>query len=279
MPTNEDSTEEPRQERLIDAIPTEKSAIKRALDATIPLPQCDDGLEIRHRKEIARDQQKKDRERQIKRYQPAIMAYLGAYLKDSDATSAVWDRLVEKWLEGKLGSYDKSRSFRKYIKTVLRHEVYAYWREIGKQAAQPVVSMDPEFEHSDPLQTTASEAFNRKVRDDIIQGALDSVRDTDSLYHQTLKVLMSAVASGEKSPSSRELAAILTERGKATISEDNARQIKKRAREMFSRLVVKKVGTLIDSDDLSKIEQALRDWNLIAYCEKALRKMRGADAE
>lgn len=88
---------------------------------------------------------------------------------------------------------------------------------------------------------------------------------------------MTAVASEKKTPKSKELAAILSELSGKKISEDNARTIKKRGRQMYSRKIIEQVGLFIESSDLSKIEQALRDWKLIAYCEKALKEMRGDD--
>lgn len=278
MSASDSSRTESVQERRLDRIATEKSAIKRALGEPIAPPEVDDDSEVRREKEEARTRQRSDRERQIKRYQVASMAYLGAMLRNTDAVTAVWERIVDKWLEGKLSSYDESRSFRTYLKTVLRNEVFAYGREQSNEAANGPMRMESGYDQPDALEATASEAFDRKLQDTIIERALESVRKEDTLYYETLKLMMNAVASERKTPKSKELAAFLSGVGGTTISEDNARQIKKRARQMFSRKIIEQMGLFVESQSLSKIEKALRDWNLLAYCEKALRDMRGDDS-
>lgn len=104
-----------------------------------------------------------DRERQIKRYQVACKVYLGAMLRNPEAVSTVWERNIVKWMEGKLSGYDESGSFRVYLKTVLRHEVFAYGREQKRDAKHGPVRMDSAYDHPDALEATASEAFDRGI--------------------------------------------------------------------------------------------------------------------
>lgn len=275
MPTNENTTSESRQERILDRIVTEKSAVRRAVCRPEPLPAIDDNPEIRQAKEKARRQQMDDRERQIKRYQVACMAYIGAMLRKSEAVTTVWEHIVDKWLEGKLSGWDESQPFKIYLKTVLRHEVFAYGREQKREAEHGPVRLDSGYDHADTLEATASEAFDRGVQDTVIERALEAIRREDTLYYETLKLLTGAVASERKAPKSKEIAAFLSTIDGKKISEENARQIKKRAKEAFARKIIEEVGLFIGNSDLEKIEAALRDWNLIAYCEKELGKMRG----
>ena len=279
MTNSEDSKTQSGHERRLDRIVTEKSAIKRALGEPVAPPTEDDDPKTRREKEVARAQQRLDRERQIKRYQVASMAYIGAMLRNPDAVSTVWERIVDKWLEGKLSNYDVSLSFRAYLKTVLRHEVFAFSREQKYEAEKGPTRMDSGYDVPDGLEATASEAFDQKLQDTILERALEAVRQEDTQYYETLKLLMNAAASEDKAPKSKDLAAFLSEVGKTNISEDNARRIKSRARHMYSRKIIEQIGLFIESTDLSKIETAARDWNLIAYCEKVLREMRGDNSE
>lgn len=273
--TSSNSRETPsRQQSHFDRIPTEKSAVKRAVDKPVSPPSLEDDATTQREKNEARDRQRLDRERQIKRYQVASMAYIGAMLRDPNAVSVVWEQVIFKWLEGKLSGYDETKSFRNYLKTVLRNEVFAYGRGQKREREVGPRRMDSTYDQPDALEATASIAFDRKLQDTVVDRALLAVQQEDTLYHETLRILMQAVASEQKSPKSRQLAAMLSEIGGTTVSEDNARQIKKRARQMFSRKIIDQVGEFINSSNLEKIEKALRDWNLIAYCEKALSEMK-----
>ena len=278
------SVEESSQYSRLENIPT-KANIGDGLSKPIPAPTDDFDPEARKKIEEARAKQRSIREQAIKRYQVACMAYIGAMLHRSEAVTIVWERVVDKWLEGKLSGYNrvskegKTQSFRVYLKAVLRHEVFAYGREQKREAEHGPMRMDSKYDHADALETTASEAFDRGIQDTVIDRALDAVRQENTLYYETLKVLMNAVASELKAPKSKELAEFLTKlSGKKNsvekISVDNARTIKKRARLMFSRKIIEQVQLFIDDKDLSRVESALRDWNLIAYCEKALNEMR-----
>lgn len=272
-----ENQEIPPEERVIDRIATEKSGLKRSLKSPEKPPNEDDDIELRMQLEEARARQRMDRERQIKRYQVASMAYLGAYLRNPVAVSEVWERVVDKWLAGQLSSYDENRSFRKYLKTVLRNEVNGYWTRQGKKAECGERQLDSGFDREDSQETTASNAFDVKLRDVVLEHALEAVRNEDTHYFDVLKLLMDAVASEQSTPSSKDIAEALSERRGTRISEDNARQTKKRARELYSIKIIQQVRALIGSDDLEKVERSLRDLGLIVYCEKSLRKLKGDD--
>ncbi len=263
------------EERVIDQIPTEKSALKRSIGKPVAPPGALDDAESRRKKDALRANQRRDRERQIKRYQVASMAYLGAYLRDSNAVSEVWEAVVEKWLSGALNGYDESRSFRTYLKTVLRNSVYVYWANQAKSRENATLQLDSNFDPAGPQETTASNAFDRELGQNLIRRAVESLRADDTLYFEALKPLMNAVASDQKKPTSSEVAESLSKLRGSTISADNARQITKRAREVLARKIIEQVGQLIATDDLGEIEQSLIDLNLLPYCERSLRKMRG----
>lgn len=276
------STLESAQYSRLENIPT-KANIGDGLAKPIAAPEENLDPEARGAIEAARAQQRQIREQAIKRYQVACMAYIGAMLRKPDAVTDVWERVVDKWLEGKLSGFrpvskdGNPQSFRVYLKTVLRNEVFAYGREQKNEAQHGPIRMDSAYDPADSLEATASEAFDRGIQDTVIHRALESVRQEDTLYFETLKVLMNAVASEIKAPKSKELAEILSKLSGKKISEDNARKMKERARQLFSRKIIEQVQMFIDDKDLVKVEAALRDWNLIAYCEKALNELRKKD--
>ncbi|MEZ6055485.1 MAG: hypothetical protein R3C01_02150 [Planctomycetaceae bacterium] len=262
------------EQNRIDRIQTEKSSVKRSLARAIEIGKVANDPQVELAMKELRAEQLRDRERQIKRYQLAAMSYLGAMLRSQDAVSTVWERVVDKWLDGRLSQYDESQSFRRYLKAVLRNEVFSYGSEQKRERQQGPVPMNSEFDHADKLEVTASEAFDSKLQDSIIKRAMESVEQEDTLYSAALKSLMSAAAEGSEPPSSRELAETLSTASHTRISEENARQIKTRARQMLSRKIVEQTGLLIQSTDLDEIGIALRDLNLLSYSERALMEMK-----
>ncbi|MEY3174301.1 MAG: hypothetical protein RLZZ436_2215 [Planctomycetota bacterium] len=264
----------------LDNIPT-MSKIGEGIGKPIPAPGDELDAEARRKIEEDRAEQRAIREQAIKRYQVACMAYIGAMVRNSDAVTSVWERVVEKWMEGALSGYrrvsddGKPQLFRAYLKTVLRHEVFAYARDEAREAKRGMVNLPSEYDHVDALEVSASEAFDRGIQDTVISRSLEAIRLEDSLYFETLRLLMNAVASDSKAPRSTALSEFLSQLSGRRISEDNARTIKKRARQMFSRKIIEQVALFIEDNDLNRIEAALRDWNLLPFCETALQEMRG----
>jgi hypothetical protein len=263
----------------LDNIPT-MPLIGEGIAKPIPAPTDELDPETRKKIEQARDQQRAIREQAIKRYQVASMAYIGAMVRKRDDVSAVWERIVDKWLEGKLSSYQavsdsgEPQKFRIFLKTVLRNEVYAFSRERARDAQRGPVRLPSEYDAVDTLEATASEAFDRGIQDTIISRALEAVRVEDTLYYETLRLLMNSAASDSKSVRSKELAECLTRLSEKRISEDNARKIKERSKLMLSRKIIEQVGLFIEDNDLDRIEDALKDWDLIRYCKKTIDEMR-----
>lgn len=270
----------PQEYSRIDRIPTEND-IGEALGKPLPQGNTEADAAARAELEQARVRQRSLREHAIKRYQVACMAYIGAMVREPEAVTAVWDRIVEKWLEGKLSGFQQVsdagqvQSFRLYLKSVLRNEVFTYWRELKRELQQQVSLMDGTYEHADELNVTASQAFDHSIQDTVLCRAMECVRTEDRISHLVLDTLTKAAAAGEKAPRSRALAEMLSTAQGAACSEENARTLKKRAKQLFARKIIEQVGTFIESTELSKIEAALADWGLLPYCEKELLKKRG----
>ncbi|MEY3228081.1 MAG: hypothetical protein RLZZ536_2700 [Planctomycetota bacterium] len=251
--------------RFISRIETEPG-IENALQRSVSPPADDDDELTQQRKKIAIAQQQSERERFLKRYQLAILGYLGAFLRDQDAVDAVWDKFVDKWLDGKLGTYDPNRSFRRFLKEVLRNDVYAYWNTKRREQQRGNFRLDSAFEHEDDLDRTASEVFDCNLRDEILEQALESM-DPGSPGHQLISLLTEAAISGNPLPDTEELARIFG------ISPDAARQRLHRSRKLYADKIIEQVVQLIHSRNLEHVRETLIDLDLLKYCKKALEQL------
>lgn len=253
---------------------THKTQVRQSISAPIPKPSPDMPPELQRTMEEARQQQRKAREQEIQRYQPASTAYLSAMVKNADRAAEVWEGVIEKWLEGKLSGYDPAQSFRAYLKGVLRNAVFTHSRNRRRTVEQAMRQFDEEHEVADSLEDAASMAFDQKLKDDLMERTLSSIREDNSQQHDVIRMMMTAVASNSDPPSSRELAQVLSRQSGTSVSEEAARQIKSRARERFPRELIRQTQQMIASSDLDRLEETLADLGLLVYCEKTLRKMR-----
>lgn len=258
----------------IAEIVTEYSQIRRVLAK--PLVQPSDSATSQEREKVAavRDQQLKERERFVLRYEKAIKAFLGKKLGNLDKVEQVYAFFIQKCMEGKLSNYDPAKaSFRKYLKTVLRNSCYEYARQ--NAAEDNWVQMETGISPTDnAIDQLADQAFNQKLIETIFRRALDSIENVDHLYFITIKLITEATYRDIKPPSSSELASILSANGGRPISEENARKIKSRAKKVFAKRIILEVGELIGTDNLDELENALIDIGILQYCKKALAKMR-----
>lgn len=258
--------------KLVD-ISTEHSQIIRVLAAPLPQPLDVEDSGERERMSVERQRQLAERERFIRRYQLAIRAFLGKKLGDSRKVDEVWDLFLEKVLLGGLKTYQPGRSFRVYLKTVLRNTCYEYGRK--QKGEKAVVQMEsglgPAVDANDVL---ADQAFNLKLIETLFHRALEEIRNVDALYFTALKVTTEAIANDVKPPSSASLSSILSAESSTVISRENARQIKSRASKLFANQLIEEVRQLIESPNLDEVENALIDIGILKYCKKALSKMR-----
>jgi RNA polymerase sigma factor (sigma-70 family) len=271
MPTD---PSEPTDLSRLSQIGTEKTGVLNTIRGTVPEPSPDLPPEEQRKIEEDRLRQRTARERQIRRYQRAGTAYINAMLKNSDHATAVWESVILKWLSGKLSGYDPSKSFRAYLKTVLRNEVRSFIRSLRTEAARSVGQLDEEYEAADKLEETASNLFDRHLHNDLIELTLLAIREENPQQYEVLKLIMAAAAANCEPPDSLELAKALSRHADSPVSEENARKIKSRARERFPRELIRQTQLLIQSENLDEVEEILADVRLLAYCEKALRKMR-----
>jgi DNA-directed RNA polymerase specialized sigma24 family protein len=260
----------------IDGVVTE-SRIAMALGKTIPSLGDQATAEERERREAERREQMCHRERFLKKYQLAIMAYLTSMLRDADYVNEVWHAFVVKMYEGQLSSYDaRHGSFHVFLKTILYNDVQTFWRRLGRDRQKGPGPLPSSYDPVDEDATTASVAFDQGLRNSLIERAIDSIKQEDSLHHATLKALMLAVADGIKPLSSKEMADHLSRVSCTIISPAYARQLKRRAQQLFAKKLIDEVALLLGTTNHSQIKQALDDLELARYCNKMLSKLASA---
>lgn len=271
----------------IERIPTETSGVLRAIGESIPVSDPSLPPAERAKHEQLRIQQLQDRERFLKRYQVAIMSFLGAILRDRDAVTQVWEDFLDKWLSGKLQTFDPQRfeeepdsrtaSFRKYLKQVLRNDCYKHINRLKKERADGPQRLASHIDIEDELADTAEQQFDRSLRSSILAAAMEEMRHEDSIQFKIVGILTTSATKTDKPPSSRALATRLSEEFPGrSFSESNVRQLKKRAKETFSTKIIEQVAQTIDSNRLSDIESSLQELELYTYCEKALPRSRNS---
>lgn len=249
--------------RNLSDIPTERTRLVKAIGKPEKEPDEVDTVEAEAQR-AARLAQRTERERQIKRYQVAGLCYVRSMLRgDLQAASEVWDQIVLKWLEGRLSGYDRNCSFRIYFKEVLRNAVRRYLREHMQGGKADVRQLDSEIDIEDHRHKSASEEFDGHFRTGLLQRALDSLQQTDARCHQVLRLQIEAEQSGQKQPRASELAALLS------TSEENARTIRKRARDAYARAIVDETAELIGTRDSVRIRETLQELGLADYCARA----------
>jgi RNA polymerase sigma factor (sigma-70 family) len=251
--------------RNISRIDTE-AGIQYALQRAIDPPSDTDDEATKQLKMEAIARQRVERERFLKRYQVAILGYLGVYLRDADAVSEVWDKFVDKWLDGKLRGYDSNKSFRLYLKEILRNDVYSHWRTKGNERKLGNVRLDTNYEQEDHLDRTASEVFDRNLGDEILEKALEALVPGHP-NHQVLTFLKNAAIEGNTKPGYDDLSSLLQKSPEAT------RQIVHRARKEYAKQIIEQVIELIKIRDPKLIRESLIELNLLPYCQKALDEM------
>lgn len=254
--------------RNLSDIPTERTRLVKAIGRPEKEPDQADTAEAEAQR-AARLAQRTERERQIKRYQVAGLCYVRSMLRgDLQAASEVWDQIVIKWLEGRLSSYDRNCSFRIYFKEVLRNAVRRYLREHMRGGKADVEQLDSEIDIEDHRHQSASAEFDGHIRTGLLQRALDSLQQTDARCHQVLRLQIEAEQSGRKQPRSAELAALLS------TTEENARTIRKRARDAYARAIADETADLIGTRDTVRIRETLQELGLFDYCARAFPEFR-----
>lgn len=257
-------------ERKIDRIASEISGILHAIGEPVPQPTLDHDPSARRRINQARERQLLERERFLKRYQPAIMAFIGTILQDSDAVTEVWEGFVEKWLCGKLSRFDPSKgSFRKYLKTVLRNACRQHWIELSKR--REVTDAGVEYEQND-VQSEAENAFDRRLKAWILEAAIESVGQEDKRHYEIVKcVIQSGSGNGR---TTKEIGEHLTLQLGENYSSSAIRQMKKRAKARLAEKLIEQTGLVLDSCLLNDVEETMAELGLLHFCRTQLDELR-----
>jgi len=205
----------------------------------------------------------------VRQYGSAVRRYLGAALRDPDDVDEVYQEFTLRLVRGELKSADPDRGrFRNFLKSILFRMVADHYRK--KKRGPTSQEMEAHLEPAVPDdQDAQDQQFLESWRDELLDQTwleLKSISDRERKPHYAtlrLKVDFPKLPYDELTPR-------LTEIVGREISIDNAKQRVKRARDLFSRLLLARVTASLDSPQPADVEQELADLRLLKYCRNAL---------
>jgi RNA polymerase sigma-70 factor (ECF subfamily) len=205
----------------------------------------------------------------LQRYQRAVYRYLLGAVRDADAADELAQEFALRFLRGDFHRADPKRGrFRDYLKTVLIHLVTDHHRA-HQQAPGPLA-----LEVADPLAAPPSlveeeKSFVANWRTELLDRTWQALLDFNPTYHAALQLRI----ENPDMPSS-EMAVQLTARLGNPISAALVRKSLQRAHEKFADLLVDEVALSLGESDKEKIQQELKDLDLLRYCQSALDRHR-----
>jgi RNA polymerase sigma factor (sigma-70 family) len=204
-------------------------------------------------------------------YGGAIRRYLRAALRDADAVDEVYQDFTLRLVRGELGTADPDRGrFRNFLKSILFRMVADHYRKSKRRPAPQEIEAHQEPSIPDD-QEARDQEFLESWRDELLDQTwldLKEISEAEAKpYYQTLRLRVNSPDA-----SYEELAPKMSELLQREITQSNAKQRVKRARDRFSKLLLARVAASIDSPEAQEIEQELADLRLLPYCRSALDK-------
>ncbi|MEN1679935.1 MAG: hypothetical protein AAGJ46_10095 [Planctomycetota bacterium] len=270
---------------MTDSPNDSESGVHRRLSSTVTDADIADQLAEVDPNSLDADEEKRVmqlRERFIKKYQAASIAYLRSKLKDSDVTNEVWHDFVTRWLEGRLSTYDsEAGSFRRYMMTSLKNSVAAHWRRQGRGIEKRTVRLADNHEIAQPGSDddAASDAFYATLSSQVLNRAFYRLEAEDTLQYEVMNLLRQAsVDPDADGVTTKMLAEHLGNVSNCRVSEDNAKKIKQRAKERYWLIVIDEIVAMTGEPGVDAVTSTLADLKLLRYSGRGLeqyRKMRG----
>jgi RNA polymerase sigma-70 factor (ECF subfamily) len=202
-------------------------------------------------------------------YGAARRYFLGA-LRDPEASEDLAQQFAIRFLEGdyvKRANPEKGR-FRDYLKRCLQNAVIDHLRREG-HGPRPLPEDSGAWEPPEAPAAAEDEAFLSSLRDELIACTWKALaqyqQDTATPYEVVLRL---------KVQQPRLRAATIAESLGAELGRsftgEGIRQILKRARDIFARLLVENVRCALKVTDRPALEEQLVDLRLLKFCGPAL---------
>jgi RNA polymerase sigma-70 factor (ECF subfamily) len=209
----------------------------------------------------------------LERYFGAAYWYLRAVVRDPHDTDDLAQEFSLAFLRGELGRYEPGRGrFRDYLKGALGHLLADYFsrRKARPAAVEFAETVEPALPPDD---AGLDREFQSRWRDQLLNCAWMSLAEVESQsgtpYYQ---VLLARVT--EPAASIASMTVDLGARLKRELNESAVRQILRRAREKFAKLLIDEVSRSLGGANPEWLRQELADLDLLVYCQSALENRR-----
>ncbi len=204
----------------------------------------------------------------LKRYRPAIYAYLRSAVHDESAAADLTQEFSLALVRGDFRKIDRSKGrFRGYVKSVLFHMVSKYRKE-QQRLPQPLAPDSPQFERATDFSGQLDIEFDEAWRGQLLSRAWNSLEQAQPVYFLVLQY-----AATNRQASSKEMAPILSKQTGRKMTPESIRQTLRRARLLFAELLVHDVACSLKEPDLETLTSEIADLRLLKDCQEALDKL------
>ena len=202
------------------------------------------------------------------RYHKPIYKYAIAILRNNgispsqleDMATDFCNGFALKFLEGAFkGARKEKGSFRKYIKTAIRYDL---WRLIKEKHQEPA-----DLPENLAADEEADEVLRNSWRETIVNNAWDALADSHRRYYEILQLRMFSPEF-----SAQQIADEYEVKNSAKLSKENVRKIIEKARKKLASLILNEVVKSMEEVDSSKLESELKSLDLTGYCGDAFVK-------
>jgi RNA polymerase sigma-70 factor (ECF subfamily) len=206
----------------------------------------------------------------LEHYGGAVYRYLRAAVGEAAA-----DDLLQEFalclVRGDFRQADPQRGrFRDYVKAVLFHLVSKH-RKRQQKLPQALPADNPAL-----AELAAAEgdgrAFDEGWRDQLLNRAWDALARQHPTFHTVLRF-----RAAHPKMASAEMAKRLGHDLGKPVTADWVRQTLRRARELFTELLIDEVAHSLEEPTAERVEDELRDLDLLPYCEPVLRRRHAPD--
>lgn len=204
------------------------------------------------------------RELLIERYLPAVRRYLAGLLNNDQVLDDLTQEFALAMVQGRFRRADPDRGrFRAYLKTTLSHLVKRYRRREGNQPI--LLAAEERLLEQVPAPEQADTDFDTAWRDHLLARTWAVLQEIHPRYHR----ILSARAEHPECGSER-LAERLNAESADTLTADGIRQALRRARQMFSELLVEEMARSLDEPTQERLVEELQVLGLYEQCKDAL---------
>jgi RNA polymerase sigma-70 factor (ECF subfamily) len=213
----------------------------------------------------------------LSRYYGAVYRYLLGTLRDPAAAEELTQDFAEKFLRGVFAGADPTKGrFRDFLKTALRHLACKHWEKQKRDRERGLLQLgntdgDVAGPEADPA--AADPAFLEAWRAELFARAYEGLKRVEADTGTPCYTALRLKTANPDLPAT-QLAESLSAQLHKPVSEENARQILKRARTRFADLLLDEVEATLKEPGPDALAEELSELGLLGYCRSALDRRR-----